>query len=323
MIETKLTRALGIDIPIIGAPMALAAGGALAAAVSDAGGLGLIGGGYCDRDWIFKQMEIAGDSRMGCGMISWALKAKLDLLDEIIARKPSAIFLSFGNPAELAKPILQAGIPLICQIQTLADARHALDCGANVIVAQGAEAGGHGEDRATFTLVPEVADLIAQDYSEVSLCAAGGIADGRGLAAALMLGADGAVVGSRLWATQEALVHPNMHACAMQSSGDQTIRSSVMDIARHLKWPRRYTARVLQNRFTDRWHEDIDGLLSVADSEASKWKQAWQEGNMDVANTFVGEAAGLIHDIPAAAACVQTISQEARQLLGQTWSTAT
>lgn len=138
--------------------------------------------------------------------------------------------MKFGDPVDFAPLIRGAGVPLICQVQTLRDARHVIDLGADVIVAQGAEAGGHGEKRATFTLVPEIADAIAAHAPETLLCAAGGVGDGRGLAAALMLGADGVVVGSRFWASQEALVHANMHAAAVKATGDETIRSAAMDI---------------------------------------------------------------------------------------------
>jgi nitronate monooxygenase len=85
------------------------------------------------------------------------------------------------------------------------------------------------------------------------LCAAGGIADGRGLAAALMLGADGVVVGTRFWASQEALVHPNLHQAALAASGDDTVRQSVLDIVRERPWPARYTGRVLRNDFVGEW----------------------------------------------------------------------
>ena len=159
-------------------------------------------------------------------------------------------------------------------MQTRRDAEHAIGCGADVIVAQGSGAGGHGERRSTFTLVPEVADLIAARSPDTLLCAAGGIADGRGLAAALMLGADGVVVGSRFWAAQEAEVSPRMHAAALAACGDDTIRSSVMDLARKLDWPQRYTARVLKNAFTERWHDREEELLAVADAAAAKYRQA-------------------------------------------------
>lgn len=204
---------------------------------------------------------------------------------------------------------------LVCQVQTLRDALHALDCGADVIVAQGAEAGGHGEARGTLTLVPEIANLIAQRAPQALLCAAGGIGDGRGLAAALMLGADGVLVGSRLWASQEADVSPRMHAAALAATGDDTIRSQVMDLARKLDWPRRYTARVLRNAYIARWHGREDELMAVADAEAAKYRKAWAEGDPEGSNTFVGEVVGLIADIPPAGEIIRRMVEEAERRL--------
>ena len=320
MIKTRLTESLGIEYPVIQAPMAFDAGGKLAAAVSSSGGLGLIGGGYGDEDWLSEQFDAAGSQRVGCGFITWSLAEKPHLLTLVLERNPSAIFLSFGDPAPFVETAKAAGVPVICQVQTLKDAIRAIEVGADIIVAQGTEAGGHGEKRATFTLVPEVADYIAAKSPEVLLCAAGGIGDARGLAAALMLGADGVLIGSRFWATQEALVHPNMHRAALEATGDQTIRSSVMDIARELNWPNRYTARVLQNKFTDRWNDDIDGLIEQATSESARWNDAWADGDTNVANTFVGEVTGLINSIEPAAALMHDIVSQARKLL-QTNST--
>ncbi len=314
MITTRLTKHFGIDHPIVSAPMAFAAGGKLAAAVTNAGGLGLIGGAYGDDRWINSEFEAAGNTEVGCGFITWnlttALQSSPNLLENVLERKPKALLLSFGDPEQYVTQIRDAGVCLICQVQTLRGAQSAIDLGAEVIVAQGAEAGGHGDSRATMTLVPEVADYISQHSTNTLLCAAGGIADGRGLAASLMLGADGVLVGSRLWASDEATVHPAMWDAAIKSSGDQTIRSSVMDIARKLDWPERYTARVLKNAFTERWHNNLDGLIANAEEQANLWRDAWQRGDMTTANTFVGEATGLIKDIqPAADIIVNMISQ--------------
>lgn len=317
MITTRLTEQWDLKHPVISAPMAFAAGGKLAAAVTRAGGLGLIGGAYGDREWVEGALRDAGNARVGCGFITWHLETALEkapsLLDDVLARKPAALFLSFGDPAAYAPRIADAGVPLICQIQTLRDAKHAVDCGATLIVAQGAEAGGHGEARATMTLVPEVADMLTQRAPETLLCAAGGVADGRGLAAALMLGADGVLVGSRLWASEEAEVHPGLLDAAFRATGDDTIRSSVMDIARHLDWPERYTARVLKNAFTDRWHSNIKGLLANAEKQAALWKEAWNKGNADIANTFVGEGAGLIDGILPAGQIIEDMVREAKE----------
>ena len=209
---------------------------------------------------------------------------------------------------------------MICQVQTLRDAAHAIDLGAEIIVAQGAEAGGHGEKRATFTLVPEVADHIARHAPEVLLCAAGGVADGRGLAAALVLGADGVVVGSRFWASEEALVHPAMREAALKASGDDTLRSTVTDIMRGYDWPKRYTGRVLRNDFTDRWHKDPDGLRAALAQELPRWQAAVAAGDARTANAFVGEVAGLIGTISPAADILRDIVQGAEAALGQTFT---
>ena len=310
-LATRLTKRLGLVHPVISAPMAFAAGGRLAAAVSAEGGLGLIGGGYGDADWLEQQFQAAGNQTVGCGFITWSLRSRPQLLDQALAHKPKAIFLSFGNPQSFAEPIKAAGAIFICQVQSLRDANHALDCGADVIVAQGAEAGGHGEKRATFTIVPEIADLIARRAPDSLLCAAGGVGDGRGLAAALMLGADGVVVGSRLWASQEANVSPRMHEAALASTGDETIRSQVMDLARRLDWPRRYSARVLKNQFIDRWHGREAELMKVADEEAVKYRKAWADGDPEGCTTFVGEAVGLIHTIQPAGEIIANLVREA------------
>ncbi|WP_352828412.1 nitronate monooxygenase [Mesorhizobium sp. M0494] len=123
-----------------------------------AGGLGLIGGGYGDADWLTREFERSGNRPVGCGFVTWSLARNPRLLDKALERRPSAIFLSFGDPAPFSPAIRAAGVPLICQVQSLDDARRALDAGADIVVAQGAEAGGHGEKRATFTFVPEVAN---------------------------------------------------------------------------------------------------------------------------------------------------------------------
>ena len=216
--------------------------------------MGLLGGGYSDDDaWFEREFAAAGNQASAAASSRGRCARTPQLLDAVIARKPKAIFLSFDDPEPFAGRIKAAGIPLFCQLQTRADAERAIDCGADIIVAQGTEGGGHGGTRATLTLVPEIADLIAKRAPQTLLCAAGGIADGRGLAAALMLGADGVVVGTRFWASQEALVPPSLHAAALAAGGDDTVRQSVLDIVRGRAWPARYTGRVLRNEFVREW----------------------------------------------------------------------
>lgn len=238
-LTTRLTEYFGIEHPILSAPMALASGGRLAAAVTGAGGLGLIGGGYGDPSWLRTQITEATGARVGYGFITWRLTSGSEALDLALAHRPAAVMLSFGDLHPFADRIRGAGVPLIGQIQTVAQARRALQAGVDVLVAQGGEAGGHGMSaRSTFTLLPEVADLVAAHAPETLVVAAGGVVDGRGLAAALMLGADGVLVGTRLWASREALVSPRAQRRALDAGGDDTYRTGVYDIVRGLDWRR-------------------------------------------------------------------------------------
>jgi len=235
----------------------------------------------------------------------------------VLERDPRAILLSFGDPRPFAPRVREAGVPLLRQVQSRPDAELALEAGADVIVAQGAEAGGHGDRRATFTLLPEIADLLGARSAQTLLCAAGGIADGRGVAAALVLGADGVLVGSRLWATVEANVADRMQAAAVAADGDGTIRTSVMDIARALDWPERFTARVLRNRFTDDRHGREAELRRAGEHIGREWHEGWTAGDPDRSNTYVGEGVGLIAAIEPAGAVIDRMTAEAAALLGR------
>ncbi len=162
-----------------------------------------------------------------------------------------------------------------------------------------------------MTFVPEAADYIRAHAADTLLMAAGGIADGRGLAAALMLGADGVLVGTRFWASNEALVHARHHQAIVESDGDGTIRTRVPDIARQLAWPREFTARIRRNAFTDRWHGREDELEKHVSVEGARYRQAFAEGDPDDTGVWFGEAAGLIHSIAPAALIVERITAEA------------
>lgn len=318
MLRTRLTERFGLRHPVISAPMALAAGGRLAAAVSRAGGLGMIGGGYADPDWTEREYAEAGNEGVGCGFITWSLAQHPESLGIALSHAPRALFLSFGDPNLFAPAIHAAGVPLICQVQTLEDARAALDAGAMTLVAQGAEAGGHGERRATMTLVPEVADLLAARAPDVLLCAAGGVADGRGLAAALSLGADGAVVGTRFWATEECLAAPGLKKAALAATGDDTLRTKTVDVVRGKDWPGRFDIRVMKNAFTDRWHADLAGLKAEAGAVGEAWGRAAAAGDATLANPIVGEATGLLHDLPPAAVALERLVAEAEAVIVRT-----
>ena len=146
VLSNRLTEALGIRHPIVSAPMAFVAGGALAAAVTRGGGLGLIGGGYGNAQWLDEQFIAASDERVGIGFITWSLARRPELLKDALRRKPVAVMLSFGDPREFAAEIRASGAVLICQCQNLRHVRDAIEAKADIVVAQGSEAGAHGGD---------------------------------------------------------------------------------------------------------------------------------------------------------------------------------
>jgi nitronate monooxygenase len=310
-IETALTRLLGITHPILLAPMGSAAGGRLAAAVTHAGGLGMLGSGYASEAAIRRELAEAGNARVGVGFILWALDNNPAALDVALDAKPAAIMLSFGDPTPYTPRIKAAGSRIICQVQTLEQAKEAAAAGADVIIAQGRDAGGHsGMTRGTIGLVPAVVDAVAP----IPVVAAGGIADGRGLAAALALGAAGVSMGTRFTATRESLWDQAMKEKAVASGGDQTAQTRVFDIVRSAAWPSIYPGRALRNDFFAQWHGREDALQQQQKQvEASYLATA----NDDLAQRVVwaGESVDLVRDIPSAREVIERIVDQAAAVL--------
>lgn len=313
-LRTPLTDLFGIEHPIVLAPMGDVAGGTLAAAVSEGGGLGLVGGGRGNRDWLTRECTLARQNTekpWGIGLLTWAVDQ--DTVDWVIAQQPSAIILSFGDPGRFAAAVHDAGIPLLSQVHTLDEARQALDAGVAAIVAQGVEAGGHHGGRSTMPFVPAVVDL-AQG---TPVLAAGGIADGRGLAAALALGAAGAMIGTRFEATHEAILTPTEAKYLVGAGAEDTTRGRAVDIAARppqTRWPAQYPARTLRNAFTDRW-QDHDAELEQDAAAQQEFRDRAAAGDADFTPVWAGEALDLIDRFDYAAPLVGRIADEAEQAL--------
>ena len=307
VIETALTQLLGIEHPILLAPMGSAAGGQLAAAVTHAGGLGLIGSGYASTKAIKQELAEAGNAQVGIGFILWALERNPAALNVALEARPAAVMLSFGDPTPFTGRIKEVGCKIICQVQSLAQARQAAEAGADIIIAQGRDAGGHsGTMRGTIGLVPAVVDAVAP----IPVVAAGGIADGRGLAAALMLGAAGVSMGTRFTATRESLWNPAMKAKALVAGGDDTMQTRVFDIVRGAEWPAIYPGRALRNSFSTEWHGHEDELQS---RQPAVEKSYLATADTDFATRVVwaGESVDLVNDIPSAAEIIDRTVAEA------------
>jgi len=289
------------------------AGGALAAAVSNGGALGLLGGGRGDRDWLARELALVAERTSkpwGVGFLTWAIDA--GIVDWTLAHAPAAIMLSFGDPAPYAERVRAAGVKLILQVTDLDEARRALDVGADAIVAQGSDAGGHSGRHAvgTMSFVPPVVDLAGS----TPVLAAGGIVDGRGLAAALALGAAGALIGTRFQASAEALVPAEVSKALLDAHGADTERSTVLDIARGAPWPDKYPARALRNAFLDTWrHRESE--LRADPAAQRRYREAATRNDPDVVPVWAGQAVDLIATIEPAGDLVAAICADAELVL--------
>jgi nitronate monooxygenase len=315
-LSTAFTEMFGITHPIALAPMGGSACGALAAAVSNGGGLGLLGSGNGDREWLARELPLVAEGTSepwGVGFQSWAIDP--GVVEYALRREPRAVMLSFGDPRPFAELVRQSGAVLIIQVTDLAEARQAAAVGADVIVAQGTEAGGHGARRgwSTLAFVPAVVDLAGP----VPVLAAGGIADGRGVATALALGAAGALVGTRFLATAEALADPEAKKAIVDGDGGETERSSVLDIARGSRWPLEYTGRTLGHPFLDRWRDAEAELAADPDDVRRAYREAIARDEIPAEPVWASQAIGLIRDLPPAAELVGVLAAQAEEALGR------
>lgn len=311
VLRTAFTDLFRIEHPIALAPMGGSAGGVLAAAVSNGGGLGLVGGGRCDTEWMERELARVVEHTSkpwGIGFLSWAVS--VETVEHSLEHGPTAVMLSFGDPGALAEAVTASAAKLIVQVVDLEEARRAVDVGADVIVAQGSEAGGHGGTRATLPFVPAVVDLV----SPIPVLAAGGIADGRGIAAALSLGASGALVGTRFQASTEALVDAEIVKAILNGRGEETERSRVLDIARGAPWPNRYTGRAIRNEFLDQWRDREDDLRADSDTRA-QFRHAQDVGDMRAVPVWASEAIDLINESLPAADLVKAMATDAETSL--------
>jgi nitronate monooxygenase len=305
VIRTRFTELFGLEHPVMSAPMAMHSGGILAAAVSGAGGMGSFGGIHETEgpDWVRAQAALVRertDRPFTIGFITPFLPAAAGHFQAALDARPDAIALSFADPGEWGRRVKEAGIRLICQAQTFDGADLAVAAGADVLVAQGGEAGGH---TGTMSLLPLLAG-IAEKYPEVPLLAAGGIASGRTLAAALIAGADGGWLGTAFVATREAVEVSDDHkAAVVASDGGDTVFTHVYDIAFGAPWPSAIGARVRRDAFTEQWAEREADLREHRDSA--------KPGSP----LYFGQSARFVEAVRPAAEVVQLVSASAERYL--------
>lgn len=321
MLRTRFTEMFDLRYPIMSAPMALHSGGRLAGAVTAAGGLGSFGGIHPGRgpDWI--EAEIAGirsttGGPFAVGYITAFLPMFEKLFDAALgaADRPAVVALSFGDPQPWLDRVKEAGVTSMCQVQTIDDAARAVDAGTDVLVVQGTEAGGH---TGAMSLLPFVA-LAAQRWPDVPLLAAGGIADGRTLAAALTAGADGAWVGTAFLATPEAVeVHDVHKELIVASDGGDTVFDRAYDIVSGLPWPDGIGVRLRRNRFTDEWAgREVELLARKEEFMVPPGSVPFdQPPDPETDQVLYGQSAAFVAAVRPAADVLRTICDDAEKIL--------
>jgi nitronate monooxygenase len=311
----------GLSYPIMSAPMALHCGGTLAAAVSQAGALGSFGGLHPQKgtDWLLNEIaHIRGrtDRPFAVGFINDFIPVFPKLFDAALEAKPPVIALSFGNPEPWLTRAKAAGAKVMCQVQSMRHAEAALAAGADILVAQGNEAGGH---TGSMNLLPFLAHLI-DTYPDVPVMAAGGIASGRTLAGALAAGAEGAWVGTAFLATPEAVEVSDEHKQRIvRSNGEDTVYTDVFDIVEErvfgIKWPEGIASRAYRNPFVEQWHHREHELRDHLDEVVAEYASALQQRDPERTAVLMGQSAAFVDAIRPAADVVRSICDGAEQIL--------
>jgi nitronate monooxygenase len=312
--RTWLTDRFGISVPVVSAPMAGVAGGALAAAVSEAGALGMLGiGGRATPEWVARECAVAAASRRpyGVGLLAWALADIPGQVDAVVDASPALVSIGYGPYAEQVARLRSAGSVVATTVGNLSEARAAEAAGVDVIVARGLEGGGHGrDDVATLPLLQSVLDVVS-----VPVLAAGGIVTARGVAAVLAAGAAGAWVGSAFLMCVEGTTTPEQRARLAAATDTDTVYGRVFDIGKRAGWPRDWGDRALRNAFYDTWAGREDEL-AADDTARDGYAAAAADQDFGTAAVQVGQGVASLTAERTAAEVVAELAR-AEELLAR------
>ena len=313
-LRTSLCDLLGIEFPIIQAGMGIGSSAELAVAVSEAGGLGSLGCWRRPPEDVERQLSLIRERTSR----PFAVNHLVPELDETafamtLAARPAVISFALGDPGELVERTHDAGSLVVHQVTTVLQARQAAERGVDVIIAQGGEAGGYGGAVAALALIPQVVDAVRP----LPVVAAGGIADGRGLAAALVLGAVGINVGTRFLASEEAQISHVWKQMIVDAAAEDAVKVEVLnDISpRPGSYGYGTVLRALRTPFIDTWQERRDEARRDAERLLSEVLSVLTQGRLHELFPTAGQSAGLIRDIVPAGEIVRRIVTEARQAL--------
>ncbi len=318
MLKTPVCDKLGIELPIVLGGMAGATTVDMVVAVSEAGGLGILGVTGLTGDQTREQIAaIKAATNRPFGINYLLFKIDEELYSKAIKECPPIVSLAWARPDQDLDTYFQkahdADAKVIYMVGDVPEAVRAAEAGADVIVAQGTEGGGHVRSMSTLALVPMVVDAV----KPCPVLAAGGIADGRGLAAALALGGEGALIGTRFLATNEAPLHKNHKEAIVKSSGHNTELTNVPDLISQSNWPGGGAARALQNDFINYWSDKKDFISKNAKTLNTEMLNARKAGEVDKTALLVGQNAGLIDSIEPIAKVIEQMAKQAEEIIAK------
>lgn len=320
MLSTNFTRDFDVDHPVIQAGMASDCGWQLAAAISSAGGLGTIGSIGRMPDNLRSEIrryreETDRPFAVNVCTFNWAPFAD-ELLDVALDEAVPAVTVSFGGIISALERCRSAGVRTMVQVQTMAEAREVLAAGTDLLIVQGHEAGGHTGTRGTLSFAAQA----LRAAGDTPVAVAGGIGDGRGLAAVLAMGAAAALMGTRFKATPEfgplVTLDSEQKAAIVASDGDNTVHDEITDIAMGMTWPPGIAGRVIRNRFTEEWLDRDEDLRTAVAAIPERF--GWTTRNNQSPDTvlnWAGESAGLVDAVRPAAEVLRETVAEAEELL--------
>ena len=306
MLKTAICDLFGIEYPIVQGGMAYLGTAELVSAVSNAGGLGIIGAGNSEPDWVRQQIRLTRqltDKPFGVNILLMSPFAE-QVVDVVLEERVAVVTTGAGNPGVYIPRFKQAGIKVMPVLASVALAKRLERAGVDAVVAEGMESGGHIGEVTTMALVPQVVDGV-----QIPVVAAGGIGDGRGLAAALALGAQGVQIGTRFVCSEECIAHPGYKQKILQAHERSTVASGQST---------GHPLRCLQNRLTRQFEEMEKAGVSKEELESfgmNRYYQGAIEGNLDNGSLIAGQVAGLIKEIKPVRVIIDEMMTEAEAII--------
>ena len=310
MLGQQLCKLLNIRYPIIQGGMAWISTASLAAAVSEAGGLGIIGAGHADANWVREQIrEVKSRTSRPYGVNVMLLSVHVDEIMQVVLEEGVPLITTgAGNPGKYIEALKAKGTRIFPVVSSVALARRLERLAVDGLIAEGMESGGHVGDTTTMSLVPQVVDAV-----KIPVIAAGGIADGRGVVAALALGASGVQVGTRFIVAEECPAHPAYKQAIIKANDRGTVVTG---------YSSGHPVRILHNRFS-RKYQELE-KMGTSKEELEKFGQgrypaAAIHGDVEEGSPMAGQAAGLIHRVEPAAFIIESMVREAEQIMERLW----